>query len=137
MTSKRSARDFWVGLGLLGVVVVVALSGLASSGNWPKVIRVSLAASAYLGTLTLVQLVRAARRAETGPLPFVAFFAAGALAGTASGLLRPIVDPVVVVVAALCAGALLGGVHWLGLRSSFLQGETLTWPAGKRSGSTR
>jgi hypothetical protein len=106
----RHRTDLELSLLLVGVVVLLALGGLASDANWPKLLRV---ATAFLGYATV--LLTTARRGESPALP--AFVLAGAAAGLLSGVVRPEPMPLVfVVVMTLASAALLGPVHWLALR---------------------
>jgi hypothetical protein len=82
--------------------------GLALDRNWFKLARVAAAFSCY--TVGLVAL----SRWRGGHVSWGSAAAAGALAGVASGLVRPETTAGLVAVQA-CGGALLGSVHWLGL----------------------
>jgi hypothetical protein len=103
-------RDLLASVALLGLVVALALIGLALDGNWPKVIRVACAAAAYVTIL----LSLASRGAE--PARYVWFAAAGAAAGLVSGMLRPVPDLAPVLTVTIAASLLLGGVHWAAVR---------------------
>jgi hypothetical protein len=115
-----TARDeLLASVGLLCAVVLFALAGLGSDGNWPKVLRVGAAAAAYLTVLLSLALRRDAGR----PLPWWTFAAAGAAAGGASAAVRALMGPAPAgnaaagaVVAAAGAALLLGTVHWAALR---------------------
>ncbi len=107
---------------LLGAIVGCALVGLAIQGNWPKVLRVLLAALAY-GTILGLSL----RRATTaGGAPYGNFVVAGAVAGAVSGLVRPTTTLLLVLAQALSAAFLLASVHWLGVRAWQRQVERMT-----------
>lgn len=115
-----TARDeLLASVGLLCAVVLLALAGLGSEGNWPKALRVGAAAAAYLGILVAASLRGDAGRA----LPWRVFALAGAAGGVVSAAVRAIVGPAVegdAVAGALAAAAgaalLLGTVHWAALR---------------------
>ena len=109
----RSFQPLRASLMILGFVVLLALAGLAFAQNWIKLLRVAVAATVYLGVLVLV----ARRHAPPPDEPrWRSFATAGALAGLASGVLRP--DAVLRVVLADVAGAglLLATAHWLAVR---------------------
>ena len=108
--------DLRASLALLGVVLAIALTGLAADGNWPKVIRVAAAGLAYALVLELAMRVWTRGRPRAAGTPFLPFVMAGSHAGLVSGLLRPVLDPVVIATGAVAAGTLLGGVHFLALR---------------------
>jgi hypothetical protein len=103
-------RDLLASVALLGVVVALALIGLALDGNWPKVIRVACAAATYVTILLAF-----ASRGE-GPARYWWFAAAGAAAGLVSGMLRPVPDLAPVLTGTVAAALLLGGVHWTAVR---------------------
>ena len=104
-----TVNDVRVSLALLAAVLLLALAGLALGGNWPKVWRVAAAALAY-GAVLLAA-------ARGGPARYPAFALAGAAAGLVSGIARAAVDPRVVAAQLLAGALLLGGVHWLALRT--------------------
>ena len=97
---------------ILAAVVVLALVGLGLQGNWPKVLRVSLASVTYV---TVVVLGLRAQAPTPAALPFLPFALAGAAAGLVSGLVRPTIDPGLVVASTVAAAVLLGGFHWFSL----------------------
>ena len=110
MIGDRAQRsDLLASLAVVGAVLVVALSGLAYDGNWPKFARVLASAVAY-ACVVLVAL-RGGRRA------YWQFALAGTAAGMVSGLLRPELHPRLIVAGALLGAVLLGGLHWLALLS--------------------
>lgn len=94
-------------------MVALALIGLALDGNWPKVLRVALAAGAYGSSLWLL----AHRTAPGREVPYWPFGLAGSLAGLVSGLVRPAFQIELVLAGMLGAALLIGGVHWLALRA--------------------
>jgi hypothetical protein len=106
---RAHRRDLVASLAVLGAVLVIALSALAYNGNWPKFARVLASAVAYACVVLLAS--RGGRRA------YWQFAVAGAAAGMVSGLVRPELQPRLIVVGALLSAVLLGGSHWLALRS--------------------
>lgn len=108
---RQARRDLGWSIALIAVVVVLALVGLATDGNWPKILRVGLSFLAYAGTLEAWRRAAAARPT----LPFLWFASAGAAAGLVSGLVRPELHLSILLAGTVAATLLLGGVHWLGL----------------------
>jgi membrane associated rhomboid family serine protease len=98
-------------LGLLALVVLIALTGLALDGNWPKVLRVAGAFAGYAAVLMASARLSGHRR-EDGGSPVWPFLMAGATAGAISGLVRPEFDALRLAVHTLAA-PLLGAVHAL------------------------
>lgn len=94
---------------LLGAIVTLALLGLAWSGNWPKVLRVVLAAATYIALLLLLSRARSLRLA--------AFMGAGAAAGAVSGMARPETTPALIAASAFGAALLIAPLHWWALRT--------------------
>ena len=105
-------RDLGWSIALMAVVVALALIGLATEGNWPKILRVSLSFVTYAGTLLAW---RNGWRSPRATLPFLWFASAGAAAGVVSGLVRTQFHWSVLLAGTAGAALLLGGVHWLGL----------------------
>lgn len=103
-------------LAIIGVLVGLAAVGLVMERNWPKLVRVILAASVY--AIILLGSVRSGRQGagRNGGLPFWPF----ALAGAAAGLIGSLINPqrsVRLTAAGIVLGAfLLGGFHWLAVR---------------------
>ena len=100
---------------LLGAVVLIALIGLAAANNWPKLLRVGSAATAYALVLLLGSRLRGARHPDAA-VPYWLFATAGASAGLVSGLVRPTIQPEVVLVSVLAGAFLLSTIHWAGAR---------------------
>lgn len=100
---------------VLGAVVLIALVGLAAAHNWPKLLRVGLAATSYATVLLVGSRPRSSNHPDAG-VPYWLFVIAGATAGVVSGIVRPtILVPVVLVL--IAAGAfLLSTVHWAAAR---------------------
>lgn len=99
---------------LLGAVVLLAIAGLSMDGNWPKVARV---ATAFL-TYVVVLLAARGVGGEGGEgIPFRVFALAGGASGLVSGLVRTEVQGAVVAAGAFAGALLIGGIHWLALRS--------------------
>lgn len=111
--SIGDVKPLRVSLGVLGVVVAFALAGLVLAENWSKLLRVGVAATVYLACMGLAAR-RSPQRHDATPWWFFAL--AGALAGLASGVLRPghHLRPVLADMAS--AGLLLSTVHWLAVR---------------------
>ena len=101
---------------LLAAIILMALIGLASAGNWPKVLRVGLAFGAYALVLLTGSSLRATSRSHA-VAPYWLFSVAGASAGLVSGLVRPTIQPAVVLVSILAGAFLLSTVHWAGALS--------------------
>ncbi|MFN2510108.1 MAG: hypothetical protein ABR568_01545 [Pyrinomonadaceae bacterium] len=105
-------RDLIVSISVLGFIIALAVTQLAWEGNWPKVLRVSLAFLTY-GAL-LLSFTRVSKTAvERIRLPFWIFAVAGGAAEMASGWLRPDWRLSDTIVLPLAAAALIGGSHWL------------------------
>ncbi|HET6637278.1 MAG TPA: hypothetical protein VFH82_00650 [Gemmatimonadota bacterium] len=104
--------DLAASLLLMAAVVVLAIGGLASDGNWPKVARV---ATSFLTYVVVLLAARGSVRKHLEGIPYRIFALAGGAAGLASGLVRTEVQGFVLIVGAVAGGLLLGGVHWLGL----------------------
>lgn len=115
MTHGKHARhELRLSLLLLAGVVTFALIGLATDGNWPKVLRVAAAFCAYAGVLAMLVRRRAAH-VQT-EIPFAWFAAAGAAAGVMSGVVRPEFRLDVLLAGTVAAACLLAGIHCLALR---------------------
>jgi hypothetical protein len=103
-------------LAVSGVLVALALAGLALQGNWPKVARVLLAWLTY-GVLLLGSVRGGRNRVVPGDrLPFWMFGLAGAGAGVVSGLMQPTRSAGLVVLSGLLTATLVGGLHFLVVR---------------------
>jgi hypothetical protein len=122
-----------VSIGLLTGIVMIADVTLAIQGNWPKIIRVTLAAATYIGVLGFLLKSMGRLGAPPAKLPLWVFFVAGAAAGLASGFVRPDVDSMVVIASAILTPTLIGSVHWIALqRWSRLRARIVARPpAGK------
>jgi hypothetical protein len=107
-------------LALLAVIVAVALIGLAISGNWAKMFRVSAAAATY--SIVLLALGRGGAAPSVG-----LFMAAGGAAGAVSGVARAAMSPTLVAASVIGAALLLAPLHWWALR---------TWLALREPGVT-
>ena len=117
---ERYPSGFLASLALLAVIVAVALVGLATSGNWAKVFRVSAAAVTY--SIVLLVIGRGSTAAPLG-----SFMSAGAAAGAVSGVARAATSPALVAASVLGATLLLAPLHWWALR---------TWVALREPGVT-
>jgi hypothetical protein len=111
-STNNSRRDFRLSLGVVALIVASALCGLAFNANWPKFLRVLLAFSTYSTILLLLF-----RRATPGALPLWPFALAAGAAELASGWLRPNATALLSLSVAPAAALLIGGAHWLALRS--------------------
>jgi hypothetical protein len=114
-------RDLVLSVGIIALVVVFALVGLATDRNWPKILRVSLAFLAYSGVLfaLLFALLRFRGHSLSSqrPIPFYWFAFAGAAAGMVSGVVRPQFRLSILLAGTLAAAFILGSVHWFALRT--------------------
>ncbi|HKS27530.1 MAG TPA: hypothetical protein VJS44_06905, partial [Pyrinomonadaceae bacterium] len=110
-------RDLRVSLCLLALLLVFVLSGLAWDGNWQKLLRVLIGFSAYVLALLSAIGIYGLMTKRRASLPFAAFALAGAAAEISSGWLRPTARTAVDLTTALAAAILIGGAHWLALRS--------------------
>ncbi|HJU87203.1 MAG TPA: hypothetical protein VJ788_07555 [Gemmatimonadota bacterium] len=109
MKDSRS-DELAASLFVLGAIVVLAIVGLVTDGNWPKIARVATAFLSY------VVVLLAGRGAAGERVPFRAFALAGGACGLVSGLVRAEVRGAVVAAGVLAGAFLLGGMHWLALR---------------------
>jgi hypothetical protein len=97
-------------MALLAVVIVFALVGLATVGNWSKFSRVAAAALTY-GVVLL-----ALSRGTASPRPGM-FVIAGAAAGAVNGFARSGTSAGLVVASIAGAALLLAPLHWAALRA--------------------
>ena len=97
-------------MALLAVVIVFALVGLATVGNWSKFSRVAAAALTYGAVLLALS------RGTASPRPGM-FVIAGAAAGAVNGFARPGTSAGLVVASIAGAVLLLAPLHWAALRS--------------------
>ena len=93
----------------LGALLVFIEVGLATDGNWPKMLRVGVALAGYVATL----LATGARR---HPFSIARYVVAGLVAGALSGVLRPEIRPAFAAAQAVLAALLLGPAHCLIVR---------------------
>jgi hypothetical protein len=115
MSGTVSPKALRHSLVLLGIVVLIALIGLAFAGNWPKLLRVGLAAASYAAVLVAGSRLLSWEHPGAA-IPYWLFAVAGAVAGLVSGVVRPTVQPSVVLVSVLAGAFLLSTVHWAGVR---------------------
>jgi len=113
---SRTQRDLIASLAALAAVVAIALVGLATDGNWPKILRVGASFGAYCFVLLTFLRHRGAAMRDATSIPLYWFTAAAAAAGIISGIVRPQFDPRVLVVGTVASALLLGSVHYLALR---------------------
>ena len=107
-------EDLTVSLVIIGLIIAFALVQLGFQGNWPKVLRVSLAFLTY--STVLLCLIRWTLKAEQSSLPYHIFAVAAGAAELCSGWLRPDWRISDVLTIPLIAAVLIGGLHWLALR---------------------
>ncbi len=105
-----------VSIGLLTAIIMIADVSLAIQGNWPKIVRVTLGAAAYVGALGFILKSMGRFGAPPAKLPVWVFLVAGAAAGLVSGMVRPELNPSVVVASAVLTPTLLGAFHWIALQ---------------------
>src|SRR6185436_3723681 len=105
-----------VSIGLLTAVIMIADVSLAVQGNWPKILRVTLAAATYVAILGMTLRVIGRFGAPPARLPVWAFLLAGAAVGLVSGVVRPEVSAPVVIASAVLTPTLLGTFHWIALQ---------------------
>ena len=103
-------------IGLLTAVIMIADVSLAIQGNWPKILRVTLAAATYVAILGMTLKLTGRFGAPPSRLPVWTFLVAGAAGGLVSGVVRPEVSAPVVIVSAVLTPTLLGTFHWIALR---------------------
>jgi hypothetical protein len=103
-------------MGLLALIIIMALFRIAWTGNWLKVLRVSLGFLTY--GLTLLAMLRsfAQPALERGRLSFWIFALAAAAAELCSGWLRPDWRMSDLLTLPVVAAFLIGGFHWSVLR---------------------
>jgi hypothetical protein len=103
-------------IGLLTAVIMIADVSLAIQGNWPTILRVTLAAATYVAVLGAT--LKAAGRFGAPPerLPVWAFLVAGAAGGLVSGVVRPDGSAPVIIASAVLTPTLLGTFHWIALQ---------------------
>lgn len=107
----RSRYNLILSLTAIGLIIALAVIQLGLQGNWPKVLRVSVAFLAYC--TFLLYLARWTSRAS---LPFYMFAIAAGVAELCSGWLRPDWRVSDTVIMPLVAALLFGGFHWFVLR---------------------
>jgi len=112
MRNKSSPDPLRFSLAVLAAIVLFAATGLALDGNWPKLVRVSLAAVVYLAPLTLWS---SSKRNQECP-PWWMFAGSGSLAGLVSGILQPVFGIALLFTQFATASLILGTVHWLAVR---------------------
>jgi hypothetical protein len=110
-------RDLLISLVLLGCVFLFVLGGLAWDENWRKFLRVLIGAALYVSILLALLRARSKSIKARDGLPLWAFAVAAAAAELASGWLRTNVSEGITFWLAPLAALLIGGVHWLALRS--------------------
>jgi hypothetical protein len=115
-STSNAHNDLAMSLCLLAVIITLALGRIALDANWLKCLRVSLAFCTYLGVV-LALLRRGRFINAAGQLSFWPFALAAALAELVSGWLRPGASVSMTLEMAITAALLVGGVHWLSLRS--------------------
>ena len=110
-------RELAASLLLLAAVFAFVLVVLVVQANWPKLLRVGMAATAYLVLVPL--LARRWWRAPlAAPCPYRVFAAAGAAAGAIGSLLRPAPALLAGAIGMVGGALLFGGVHYIALRAA-------------------
>jgi hypothetical protein len=117
LSTHNVRRDLTLSMGLLALIIILALCRIAWSGNWLKVLRVSLGFLTY--GLMLPGLLRsfAPQALARGRLPFWIFALAAAAAELCSGWLRPDWRMSDLLTLPVVAAFLIGGFHWWVLRT--------------------
>ncbi len=105
-----------VSVGVLSGIVMIADIVLAIQGNFPKIIRVTLAAASYVAVLGFLLKSMGRFGAPPSRLPLWVFLAAGAAAGLVSSLVRTEFFSVVFILSSVMTPTLIGAVHWIGLQ---------------------
>ncbi|HMJ17963.1 MAG TPA: hypothetical protein VK478_06180 [Gemmatimonadaceae bacterium] len=100
---------------VLGAVALIALVGLSVAHNWPKLLRVGLAAASYAAVLLIGSRLRSSNHPDA-VVPYWLFAIAGATAGLVSGIVRPTILWPVALVSIVAGAFLLSTVHWAGTR---------------------
>lgn len=108
--------DLIISIGLLTAVILIADVALALQGNWPRILRVTLSASVYVGVLGTLLRMAGRFGAPAARLPLWVFLVAGAAAGLVSGVVRTATTPALVVASAVLTPTLLGAFHWIALQ---------------------
>ena len=116
-SAAPARRDLFVSVALLGLIVAMALGRIALDGNWQKVLRISLAFLIYSTALMLLVRLAAKAAVERFGMPFCLFAVAAGAAELASGWLRPDWRVSDTLFMPLAAALLIGGFHWLALRT--------------------
>jgi len=108
--------ELLISIALLTAVISVADLTLAFQGNWPKIVRITLAAATYVFVLGV--LLRSTGRFGAPPsrLPYWVFVAAGGAAGAVSGILRSDGTVRLALAQTIRTPLLLGTFHWVALQ---------------------
>jgi hypothetical protein len=99
---------------ILAAIVLIAGTGLALTANWPKLLRVTLSAAAYIGVLAVL----ARSTSTTSRQPWWPFACAGGLAGVISGIFQPTFSYSILLASAAGGAFLLATIHWLAVRNA-------------------
>ena len=105
-----------VSIGLLTAMIMIADVTLALQGNWPKILRITLAAATYVAVLGATLRITGRFGAPPARLPVWPFLVAGAAGGLVSGVVRPDLSAPVVIASAVLTPTLLGSFHWIALQ---------------------
>jgi hypothetical protein len=105
-----------ISVALLTAVIMIADVTLAIQGNFPKIVRITIAAATYVAVLGSILKVLGRFPAPPPRLPLWPFLAAGLAGGLVSGLVRSDVDLSVPMASSVLTPPLLGTVHWVALQ---------------------
>ena len=108
--------ELLISIALLTAVICIADVSLAFQGNWPKILRITLAAATYVFVLGVILRGTGRFGAPPARLPYWVFLAAGAAAGVVSGIVRPDATVGLAVAQAVLTPLLLGTFHWVALQ---------------------
>jgi hypothetical protein len=109
--------DLIISVGLLTLVVTIADFLLAFRGDWPGIVRLTLATATYVAVLGVLLKSTGRLGAAASSLPVWIFWAAGGGAGLVSVVARPGFDAGIVLVSTALVPALLATFHWFSVRT--------------------
>jgi hypothetical protein len=116
LTLTFQPMELLVSIGIVTAVICIADVSLAFQGNWPKIVRITLAAATYVFVLGV--LLRSTGRLGAPParLPYWVFLVAGVAAGAASGFLRADGTIRLALAQTILTPLALGTFHWVALQ---------------------
>jgi hypothetical protein len=109
--------EVMISVGLLTVVVMGADAVLAFRGDWPGIVRLTLAAATYVAVLGVLLKSTGRMGAPASDLPVWIFWAAGATGGLVSSIARPGFTFTAALWSIALVPALLTSFHWFSLRT--------------------